>query len=140
MIPDIRMDYVAAIIGLVGGIGGLISVLISVHQWWKVNKKIAMLTDASKAAEVLPAWYTERMMQDYWLFGLLMRDGRTMAIKQITAISDDGRWMDVELAEANEVENLSNQWGPFVTAIAHDRLKASLQISTIVAAVELQTS
>ena len=85
-------------LGTLGGIAGIVSAMVAIHQWWKVSKKIAMLSDASKAAEVLPAWYTSRMMKDDWLFGLLTSDGRTIAIKRITAISDDGRWMDVELA------------------------------------------
>lgn len=127
-------------IGGVGGIVGVLSFLLALHQWRKINRKIAMLDDASRAAEILPAWYTSRMMQDYWCFGLLMRDGRTIAIKQITAISDDGRWMDVELAESNDVKDIAKEFGPIVTAIAHNRRKASLQISMIVAAVDLWTS
>ncbi len=134
------MDNFAAILGVIGGVVGILAALVSVHQWWKVNKKIAMLTDASKVAEVLPAWYTERMMQDDWLFGLLTVDGRIVAITKITAVSDDARWMDAELATAEQVESVKSKCQHAVIAIAHDRLNASIQISTIVAAMELQTS
>jgi hypothetical protein len=108
-------------------------------QWEKVRKKVAMLDDAGMASEVLPAWYTSRMMSDWWLFGLLTADGRLVAIRRITAISDDGKWMDVELAEADDVEHLDGRF-PVITAVAPDRLGASVQIASIVAAIELQSS
>ena len=53
--------------------------------------------------------------------------------------SDDGKWMDVELAEADDVEHLDGRF-PVITAVAPDRLGASVQIANIVAALELQTS
>ena len=108
-------------------------------QWEKVRRKVAMLDDAGMASEVLPAWYTSRMMSDWWLFGLLTADGRLVAIRRITAISDDGKWMDVELAEADDVEHLDGRF-PVIAAVAPDRLGASVQIASIVAAIELQSS
>lgn len=129
------MDDIATIIGMAGGVVGILSALVSAHQWWKVNKKIAMLSDASKVAETLPAWYTKRMMQDDWLFGLLTTDGRTIAITKITAVSHDAKWMDVQLATLEEAKRASA-----LGAIADDRLSASIQISSIVAAMELQSS
>ncbi len=127
-------------IGAVGGIVGILSSIVTVHHWWKVNKKIAMLSDASRAAEVLPAWYTTRMMTDHWCFGLLTQSGRTIAITRITAISDDGKWMDVELAAPEELVKIAKQVPDLVGAIADDRPKASIQVSHIVAARELWTS
>ena len=109
-------------------------------QWQKIKSKVAMIGQSGKASEVLPAWYTARMMDDDWLFGLLTNDGRIFAIKQITAISDDGKWMDVRLAEADEVEGLKFGGGTFICAVAADRVQASLQIEHIVAALDLQTS
>jgi len=109
-------------------------------QWRKINRKMAMLTDVSQAVEVLPVWYTERMMRDHWLFGLLTIDGRTIVIKRILAVSDNAQWMDVELAESDEAEGLSPALGPPITAVAADRPKASVKIANIVAAVDLWTS
>ena len=65
------MSLASEVIGAVGGITGLISAVISWQQWRKTNSKIAMLSDASRAAEILPAWYTSRMMTDHRLFGIL---------------------------------------------------------------------
>lgn len=127
-------------IGLLGGLTGLVTTAIAVHEWRKVNRKLAMLTDASKAAEVVPAWYTSRMMDEYWLFGLLVTDGRVIAIKKVKAVSDDGQWMDVELAEADEAERHAAKLGKPVYAVASDRTTASVRVSSIVAAVDLWTS
>lgn len=109
-------------------------------QWQKIKTKVAMINDSGKASEVLPAWYTARMMRDDWLFGLLTNDGRIFAIKQITAISDDAKWMDVLLAEADEVKGLKFGGGSFICAVATDRVQASLQIAHTVGALDLQTS
>jgi hypothetical protein len=109
-------------------------------QWRKINRKMAMLTDASKAAEVLPAWYTERMIMDYWLFGLVTVDGRTIAITSIKAVSDNGEWMDVELADKDEMAMRDDDHLDIITAVAADRKRASVKIANIVAAIELRTS
>lgn len=127
-------------IGVLGGLTGLVSTLIAVHEWRKVNRKLAMLTDASKAVEVVPAWYTSRMMDEHWLFGLLVADGRVITIKKIKAVSDDGQWMDVELAEADEAEKHAAKLGKPVYAVASDRTTASVRVASIVAAVDLWTS
>jgi hypothetical protein len=109
-------------------------------QCRKINRKMAMLTDASKAVEVLPAWYTERMMMDHWLFGLVTVDGRTIAITSIKAVSDNGEWMDVELADKDEMAMRDDDHLDIITAVATDRKRASVKISNIVAAIELRTS
>jgi len=119
---------------------GLASLWLSNEQWKKVKSKIGMLTDVGKAVEILPAWYTSRMMMDQWYFGLKTIDGHIVAIRCITALSDDGKWMDVELLTANEVPILSNQDAKFITAISDDRRCASIQIEKIVMAYEITTS
>lgn len=101
---------------------------------------MAMLTDGSAISEVLPAWYTRRMVDEHWLFGLLTTDGRTIVIKRINAVSDDAHWMDVELAPSDEAEGLSAALGPCITAVADDRRNASVKIANIVGAVDLWTS
>jgi len=110
------------------------------RQWRKINRKMAMLTDASKAVEVLPAWYTERMMMDHWLFGLVTVDGRTIAITKIKAVSDNGEWMDVELADKDDLNMGDDEIVDIVHAVAADRTRASVKIANVVAAIELRTS
>lgn len=117
---------------------GLASLWLSNEQWKKVKAKIGMLNDAGKAAEILPAWYTKRMMMDQWYFGLVTTDGHTIAIGNITAISDDGIWMDVDLLTSNEAPN--NTDTKFITAVSDDRRRASIQIKKIIMAYEIVTS
>lgn len=97
-----------------------------------------MISEAGVAMEVLPAWYTGRMMQDEWQFGLLTDDASVIAISRITGISDDGKWMDVELLTREEVPKGTGEH--FVTAVAEDRRRGSVQIDKIILAYDLVTS
>ena len=126
------------VLSIIGAVTGLASLWLSNEQWKKVKSKIGMLSDSGKAAENLPAWYTSRMMQDQWYFGLVTTDGHTIAIGRISAISDNGKWMDVELLTSDEVPNDRNT--KFITAVAEDRRSASIQIEKIVMAYEIITS
>jgi hypothetical protein len=110
------------------------------QQWENVKDKIGRITDAGRALEVLPAWYTERMMNDNWLFGLLTTDGRVLVINRITAVSDDGEWLDVELETEEDADLENGGADKYVYAYAPDRTKASVKVSSIVAAQELRTS
>jgi len=125
-------------IAIIGALTGLGSLWFTERQWRKINKKIAMLANADAASEVLPAWYTKRMMQDQWYFGLQTSDGHVIAISNITSISDDGQWMDVELLTKDEVPTLDGR--KLVVAVANDRREASVKISNIVAAYDIVTS
>ena len=125
-------------LSIIGALTGLASLWISNEQWKKVKAKIGMLSDAGKAIEILPAWYTGRMMSDQWYFGLVTTDGHTIAIGRITAISDDSKWMDVELLTSDEIPSTENT--KFITAVADDRRSASIQIEKIVMAYEIITS
>ena len=128
----------SAIVSIIGALTALGSLWFTERQWRKINKKVAMIDDHATAIEVLPTWYTGRMMTDYWEFGLVTTAGKTICIRQIKAISDDGKWMDVELMEAADIpESLRDA---AIGAVAHDRTEASIQISEIVAAYELTTS
>ncbi len=126
------------VLSIIGAVTGLASLWLSNEQWKKVKSKIGMLSNAGKAAEILPAWYTSRMMQDQWYFGLVTTDGHTIAIGRISAISDNGKWMDVELLTSDEVPDDRNT--KFITAVADDRRSASIQIEKIVMAYEIITS
>lgn len=134
------IEIIALIIGAIGGITGIASAWISWLQWKKTNKKIAMLQDSGAAFEILPAWYTRRMMDDHWLFGLQTNDGKLIVIRNIRAVSDDGEWMDVELAEKDDTDHVGEDRGELVYAVAHDRTEASIRISNIIAAYDLMTS
>jgi hypothetical protein len=114
------------------------SLWFTARQWRKINKKVAMIDDSGAAIEVLPTWYTGRMMSDYWEFALVTTSGKTICIRRIKAISNDGKWMDVELMEAEDIPEPLRESA--VGAVAHDRTEASIQISEIVAAYELTTS
>lgn len=116
----------------------LASLWLSNEQWKKVKAKIGMINDAGKAIEILPTWYTGRMMMDQWYFGLVTTDGQTIAIGNITAITDDGKWIDVELLTSDEVPGAKDNH--YITAVADDRRSASIQIDKIVMAYELVTT
>jgi hypothetical protein len=62
-------DWLSAIAAWVACAISLAAAGFSWLEWKRISRKIGMLEDASAAAEVLPAWYTSRMMTDYWLFG-----------------------------------------------------------------------
>lgn len=139
-ITTLIIGGVGSVTGIVGGVTGIVSAWISCLQWRKINKKIAMLQDSGAAFEILPAWYTRRMMDDRWLFGLQTNDGKIIIIRRIKAVSDDAQWMDVELAERDDAERLTEDRGALVFAVAGDRTEASIRISNIVAAYDLDTS
>jgi len=40
------------------------SLWFTYQQWRKIERKIGMVDDWSKASELLPAWYTSRMMSE----------------------------------------------------------------------------
>lgn len=79
-------------------------------------------------------------MTDRWLFGLYTNDGRVILIRKILAISDDGKWMDVELVDTETGEEYEKLLPGVISAIANDRPRASIQIANIVIALDLQTS
>jgi hypothetical protein len=129
------LEMVIAVIGALTGLGSL---WFTERQWQKINKKIAMITDVNAAIEVLPAWYVKRMLEDHWYFGLQTSDGHVIAISRITSISDDGKWMDVELLTKDEVPQIKGR--NLIAAVADDRRKASIQINNIVAAYDIVNS
>ena len=135
------MSWVGSVVGTIGGLAGMVSAYVAWDQWRRVNKKIGMITDASEAAEILPAWYTSRMMSDTWLFGLLTSTGQMVVITRITALSDDRNWMDVELAERTDLTSVEKNYrAELICAVGPDRRRASVQISNIVAAIDLWSS
>jgi len=134
------VNLIVGIVGAIGGLAGLVSAIVSVKEWRKVNRKVAMLEDAGAAFEVVPAWYTARMMGDRWLFALQMSNGSFIAINSIKSISSDGNWMDVTLATDDEVTHVDKRYHPITVAVADDRRLASVRITEIQTAFDLQTS
>lgn len=135
------LAWIGAIGGIIGAIAGIGSAVFAGMEWRKVNRKIAMVGDMSRAAEILPAWYTERMMGDYWLFGLWTVSGQMIAITNITGVSDDGEWMDVELANKDELAMRDDdEQERLIYNVTGDRPSASVRIANIVTAMEIRTS
>lgn len=134
------LEWPTLIIAGIGGITGLGSLWFTHLQWEKIKAKVTLLTKSEHAFEVVPTWYTGRMMTDDWLFGLLTSDGRVIAITRITAVSSDGKWMTVELAESDQLPSNLSKYGLPVFAVAQDRTRASVQINSVVAAIDLQSS
>ena len=105
-----------------------------------LTKKVAMIDEPGKMAEVLPAWFVERMATDFWYFGLLMDNNTVLPIHQIKKISDDGRWLEVELLEkGDEIHEFPDSPVSEMKMIyaLEDRNTANVQASKIVATIEL---
>ncbi|MDA8651383.1 hypothetical protein N9L75_02280 [Porticoccaceae bacterium] len=101
--------------------------------------------DSREAQElaVNPSWFAERMRNDHWLFGLVTNQGQIIPIKTINSISNDGKWLEVELVTSEDLEAIRspvNHNIQYLAAVADDRRTASVQVSNIVMAFELVTS
>jgi hypothetical protein len=103
-------------------------------------------TDASASAEplhdLLPAWFTTRMMTDTWTFGLLLVTGQTLVISTIHAIHQDAAgdlWLDVELATnwPGERDGFTFLAAPVTQ---EQRLRATVSARNVVAAFDLEDS
>ena len=128
------------ITGLIGGLLGFAAFIISYKQWKMTNRKVAMLTDSGAIFEVLPTWYSSRMVDDYWLFDLQMTGGQIVVIVRIIGVSSDSKWMDVELATQDEITSQLKIDQPMTFAVADDRRMACVQIAGIQTALDLQHS
>ena len=90
--------------------------------------------------DLIPAWFTKRMTEDVWHFGLLMRDGTVIGVQTIESIqqSADGHvWLDVRLMDPSDG---NSEWlKPFAKSLIAptSRLEASINASHIIAAFEL---
>ena len=136
------------IIAIISALIAAGSLWFAYEQWQKIKKKIGMISDSGRAFEILPAWYTLRMMgrdlgggriaRDYWPFGLLLSDGRTLVLTRVISLSDDGKWMDVELCTKDDFSLDDNP--RYVLAVGDDRRLASVQVIHVIAAIELAAS
>jgi len=79
------------------------------------------------------------MMTDEWYFGIQTTDGSLIVISRICAVSDDGKWLDVNLLTRDEIPS-GIKHANVLSAVAEDRREASIQIEKIVAAYEIASS
>lgn len=105
-----------------------------------LTRPIEMVDNPSKMAEILPAWYVQRMANDWWSFGLIMDTGLVVAIRRILKMSSDGRWLEVELMERDDaiqtfpespVADMQIMYG------LRGRNVANVQVAKIIGALDL---
>lgn len=90
--------------------------------------------------DLLPAWFTGRMIEDTWYFGLLMITGDVITIQCINSIEQDASgnlWLDATLYEQDPYNNIS---GHKIFDNECSRKKISINSSHVVAAFELADS
>lgn len=90
---------------------------------------------------LLPSWFTERMMNDVWNFGLLLDNGQIWPIQTITRIDQDAAgniWLSVRLVSGQEASHHAKMWS-WKDFWIHkcDRLECSIAARSVVAAFEL---
>jgi len=139
-VVGVTAEIWSAIASIASALIALGALFYTHKQWRKINTKIAMVADSGKVAEILPAWYTHRMMRDAWLFGLFTCDGRVILITSIAAVSDDGAWLDVELADPGTGEKFQTKFPDCIFSVDEHRTRASVRVNSIVSAVDLQSS
>ena len=100
-----------------------------------IGMRNGMITDVQLASKVLPGWFVPRMMDDVWNFGLLMVTGDILAIEAISAISVDGKWLEVRLLTEECVQ--TKNYLPKQICATGERVTASVQVAHVVAAFEL---
>ena len=91
--------------------------------------------------ELLPAWFTTRMMTDDWSFGLLLVTGQMLHIECINAIRGEpgNVWLDVTMGVEFPVCLRGNEdWSDrIVNSPTKGRTSASINAAHVVTAVEL---
>ena len=94
-----------------------------------------------KYIDLLPAWFTERMLSDTWSFGLLMITGDVIAIECITSITQDATgnlWLNATLeTDDNSKGQVDNVAGHKLLLAPTSRASVSINASHVVAAFEL---
>ena len=104
----------------------------------------------NRGYNLLPVWFTGRMMDDVWGFGLLMDNGIMIGIHTINRIrqaADGSLWLDVRLMDHQFGVFRIHEWeeqgkGKFMKGIALDdhRQTATINASRIVAAFDIADS
>jgi hypothetical protein len=99
----------------------------------------AMLAEVfNQRCPLLPAWFTERMLNDQWYFGLLLVTGEVIGIHCIRSViqaGDGSIWIDAEMFE--EDEGGHEAFGRKVRTAPTKRCAISINANQVVAAFEL---
>jgi len=116
-----------------------LALILSFLAWLKIRE------DSKKAYNLAinPSWFVDRMMSDEWYFGLVTNQGQIIAINKINSISDDGKWLEVTLLTNDEVSKIEKRIPhniQYLSAVADDRITASVLVSNIVLAFEIASS
>ena len=95
-----------------------------------------------QAAELLPAWFAERLAQEGTRFGVLLGTGHVLIVDQVRNVraAPGGQvWLDVEIIVPFKKEGFP--WGhfPLVKLSADERANSSINAAHIVAVVEVDT-
>jgi hypothetical protein len=86
-----------------------------------------------RCQKLLPAWFVPRMMDDTWVFGLLLSTGKVLAIEHIDEVhraADGSLWIDVDMC-GDPVDAWAALHAPT------SRTRASVNVAHIVCALEL---
>jgi hypothetical protein len=98
------------------------------------------ITDPDHAAELLPTWFSGRMIGERGAFGLLLTTGDVMRITSITAIatSDGLTFVDVLLDSAGVPEGVDLAWSQkhFLGAPVPGATLATVNVAHVIAMVE----
>jgi hypothetical protein len=97
----------------------------------------------ARMAELLPAWFVERMSGDVWHFGLLLTTGQTLyaeTLLDVTQAADGSLWLELRLAENPDslwMERAAESGWPKVTVCPTSRDTCSVAVAHVVCVVEL---
>jgi hypothetical protein len=104
--------------------------------------------EVEQAAKLLPAWFVPRMMQDEWVFGLLLITGQVLVIYNLSAVhqaADGTIWLDVQMEEKEKGRALEPELGDTPSRLNYlfsptKRTTASINAAHVVAAFELAST
>lgn len=92
--------------------------------------------DAEDVAEVLPAWFIPKMMDEGGLFAFILVSGQILAVDRIERVhlaADDSIWLDALLAPRPAYAAYR---GPMLFYAPAEGLSVSIQLSHVVAVFE----
>lgn len=91
------------------------------------------------ATKLLPAWFTERMMTDSWVFGLLLSSGQVLVFETITALhqaADGSLWIEVLMLDHGGTAPKRGLARNLILAPT-SRCEASVNVAHVLCAFEL---
>ena len=97
--------------------------------------------ELDEMTRLLPTWFVERMARDTWAFGLMLANGRTLAVEHLNSVVQDANgnlWIDVDLMDLGDFK--SKFYGRIpgeLVGAPTSRTQASIAVQHIVAVFEL---